>query len=370
MKHILRLVFMMLVFMIMPAKNLYSQIILTPQVSGTVHQVKFVREYFKPSSPIYFAVADTYYYVIPDNITLEKTRHSHTGITTWSIYLVRYLTLGEKRGIVEFQIKGDDHNPLPAGWMTQWNWTAMLKGFRVHETSPGASVMIFEQNPQFSDGVLNELDFNSSDHSRKIYHSPMASGTRIDPIDITDQLRNCLFNEYPSDYIGAVLRFDHPTGTAYLTEPFIEINQLDPKTPTPLPTFTPKPPQPTQTPEPGPDFRLTLNLNRTMFSPGDPFHLVVTVEKPDGNSYYRQPLFLLLDVYGEYYFYPSWNPRFDYKLVDITTFIESIPILNFEWPKGSGSANGIAFHAAILNSAMTSIAGNTDTVVFGWTDGY
>ncbi len=370
MKYIGRADFIVLFLLIMPTQNLFSQIILTPEVTGSVHYQRVVKEYFRPSWPTSFTVTETYYHVIADHIILGRSHQRFTGTTPSYWYRVKYSINGEQRGIVEFLARGDDENPLPADWMTQWNWTAMLKGFMVTETNQDAYVRIFEQDPQFSDGLLTAEDYNSSDMDRMIYHEETVLGVELDPIDITDQLRNSLFNEYPSDYIGAVLYLDFWTGITRLSNPHIEINYMDPSTPTPLPTHTPTPTQPTPTPEPGPDFRLNLSLNRTMFSPGDPFQLVVTVEKPDGNAYYRQPLFVLLDVYGEYYFYPSWNPWFDYKLVDITTFIESIPILNFEWPNGSGSANGIAFHAAILNTALTSIAGNTDTVVFGWTDGY
>ncbi len=122
-----------------------------------------------------------------------------------------------------------------------------------------------------------------------------------------------------------------------------------------------------ETPKPTPDFSLNLVLNRTVFRPGEPFLLGVTIENLNRLPYYNQPFFVLLDVYGSYYFYPSWTHELDFMYIDITQWIKTVPILYFDWPEVNDSADGIAFHAAILNSDLTSVIGNIDTVTFGWT---
>jgi hypothetical protein len=367
MKYFRRITALTPIFLLISSHNLHSQIILTPQISGSVHHIVEKKFYFRPSGSHTFSKTEEHTHINPNQLAFGKTYHQSTGVTTYSSYRFRFTRIGEIRGIVEFfSRKSDDNGQLPADWMTTWNWSAMLKGFIVSENDPGSKVIIFEQDPLYSDGLLTVEDYHSSDYSRTLFHAEVVLGMKLDPIDITDQLRNCLFSEYPSDYIGAVLLIDVPWNIAItrLTDPHIEINYSASYTPTPGPSPTP---QSTPTPKSGPDFRIKLNLNRTLFSPGDPFQLVVTIKKPDEDSYYNQPLFVLLDVYGEYYFYPSWNTYLDYKLVDVTVFIASFPILNFEWPAVTSSADGIAFHAAILNSSMTSVAGNIDSVAFGWT---
>jgi hypothetical protein len=140
--------------------------------------------------------------------------------------------------------------------------------------------------------------------------------------------------------------------------------------PTPVPTVTPEPTAPTQTPTstPTPDFRLNLNLNRSVFRPGELFLLGVTIENLNNQPYCDHPLFVLLEVQGKYYFYPSWTPEIDFRFVDVTSWIQTHPILCFNWPDINSSADGIAFHAAILNTGLTAVVGNIDTVTFGWSD--
>jgi len=86
------------------------------------------------------------------------------------------------------------------------------------------------------------------------------------------------------------------------------------------------------------------------------------------NTLTENPLFVILDVFGSYFFAP------DFKSYDFysTTFppgetkIEVLP--EFKWPEGAGSAGDIKWYAAMTNPEITELYGEMDTWSFGWGD--
>lgn len=105
-----------------------------------------------------------------------------------------------------------------------------------------------------------------------------------------------------------------------------------------------------------------MELNRAFFSPGAPFSLVYIVQNP----YVRFDafLFVALDVFGEYWFYPSWEkyegPDFhvDFRQVSIRAGVSTFDLLWFTWPDtGSDACAGLAFWSLLTLPDLYQISG-------------
>jgi len=159
---------------------------------------------------------------------------------------------------------------------------------------------------------------------------------------------------------------------------------------TATPTATPSPPGPTATPTrtstpvasgtPEPSATpLPLSLGATLvmpsnfYFPGDTFSVTVIVGNP-GNDLESIPLFVVLDVYGDYYFWPGWkrfhppeSEEIDYLIINLTHGQQAFIVLYpFAWPAVSPGVSGIAFHAALLNRELTAILGEMDSFYWGY----
>lgn len=81
------------------------------------------------------------------------------------------------------------------------------------------------------------------------------------------------------------------------------------------------------------------------------------------------PLFVVLDVYGNYYFAPSFS-SFDSYLDDYPSFPEGLAEIQvlpqFEWPAGAGSADSIIWYAAFTDPSMSELFGTMSSWTFGW----
>lgn len=139
-------------------------------------------------------------------------------------------------------------------------------------------------------------------------------------------------------------------------------------TPTPVPTETPTA-VPTATPTAEcAQLGVTLWMPADFYAPGDPCACTVTACNPGPTGYVDVPLFVILDVYGGFYFAPGFN-GFDYYEIDLypgKTPMDIVP--EFAWPEGCGTATGILFYAAMLRDDMTAVLGEWDVISFGWTD--
>ncbi len=76
------------------------------------------------------------------------------------------------------------------------------------------------------------------------------------------------------------------------------------------------------------------------------------------------PLFVLLELEGNYWFWPSWSQEIDWQLVDLPTGMTSMEIIHeFPWPDTSDIwIDGVSFMAALID-------GSTGTIHGGW-DGF
>jgi len=119
-----------------------------------------------------------------------------------------------------------------------------------------------------------------------------------------------------------------------------------------------------------PQMGVTINLSQSMFHSGDLFSCSVDVCNNTGDTITNYPLAVLLDVYGNFYWGPSFTEEFDSFLTQHTTFPEGITevevLPEFPWPPDVGRADGIIFYAALVDPAIHNLIGHMDSVVFGW----
>ncbi len=137
--------------------------------------------------------------------------------------------------------------------------------------------------------------------------------------------------------------------------------------PTPTPT-----PEPTSTPIPSPtppaDLGITLELSQLSFRTGDEFYLNAMLSNP-GPALSPVAMWVILDVYSTYWFYPGWvqYPDIAYTWVDLMPGISDETIIApFLWPDVTGSAEGLIFWAALLDADMQTILGTLDSVEWGY----
>ncbi|MBN2056114.1 amidohydrolase family protein [bacterium] len=108
--------------------------------------------------------------------------------------------------------------------------------------------------------------------------------------------------------------------------------------------------------------------------PGQTFHATGLVDNPS-EPMADVPVCFVLDVFGEYWFWPGWiyhHPPdavgFDYCAMDIatgTTAVEVIPA--FSWPDtGNDSLSGIYLYGAMLNTEMNDLFGAMAIVEWGF----
>ncbi|MCD4655697.1 hypothetical protein K8T06_17380 [bacterium] len=113
-------------------------------------------------------------------------------------------------------------------------------------------------------------------------------------------------------------------------------------TPTPTPTSSP-----TQTPNPD-NFSVNLMLSQTIFYPNDHFQLNLEVHSFINNSVTGY-IMIILDVFGECYFWPSWSQSIDGLLLFLHPGIYEQIILNFNWPEVNSQASDLIFWGALFN---------------------
>ena len=111
---------------------------------------------------------------------------------------------------------------------------------------------------------------------------------------------------------------------------------------------------------------MDLVISGAEFTAGDMFELVAVVTNPGPVQYHNQPLAVVLDVLGTFFFYPSWTINADYEVVEVLLGINAYPILSFQWPDGAGSSNNLCFFAALIAPSMESLVSSLDMVCFDY----
>ena len=114
--------------------------------------------------------------------------------------------------------------------------------------------------------------------------------------------------------------------------------------------------------------RLVISQDE-LFRAGDAFWLKCQVCNNSDSAIHDIPTAALLGVYGEFWFWPSWDQTFDGVVKSyqpgLTTFYIFDP---FIWPTVGGHVQGLEFYAAILTPQITDIIGEFGYLMFGYTD--
>jgi hypothetical protein len=112
---------------------------------------------------------------------------------------------------------------------------------------------------------------------------------------------------------------------------------------------------------------VSITMPSDYFYPGDACFCSLTVTNADATPLTDHPLFLILDVFGELFFAPSFTSDFDFypgPWPHGNTIIDALP--EFIWPDTGTSAIGIVWYAALTDPAISNIFGEWDMYEFGW----
>jgi len=133
--------------------------------------------------------------------------------------------------------------------------------------------------------------------------------------------------------------------------------------PTPTVTFT-------VTPTPTPlILGMKLWLSEDIFTPGDNFELIAIFNNPGSSPLSDQIYVIVLDAYGNYYWFPGWSLEFYYGITNVPVGSTTQQILKFDWPQIEGSADGLFFYAGMLSNDFMNLIGEYGIVSFGWQPG-
>jgi hypothetical protein len=103
-----------------------------------------------------------------------------------------------------------------------------------------------------------------------------------------------------------------------------------------------------------------------VFTGGDEFKLRALCEGESAET--SADLYVMLDAFGRFFFYPTWQELPDYKRISLNCGSFSYHfLLDFTWPEGEfGYAAGLYFYAAITKPDTFDVIGEMDQVVFGY----
>jgi hypothetical protein len=112
---------------------------------------------------------------------------------------------------------------------------------------------------------------------------------------------------------------------------------------------------------------VNLLITGRTFSGGQTFLLDAVMTNADANPHQNVSLFIILDVYSMYWFYPSWSETVDwYSLPSLDPGFVHMNILTFEWPSDiTGSADNLFFWGGMLDQ-NSNLLGDIGYVVFGY----
>jgi len=167
--------------------------------------------------------------------------------------------------------------------------------------------------------------------------------------------------------------FDTAGNSSHDGYPLIRIYGFCGNTPTPPPTNTPVNSY-TPTPSPSPtipecnSLGIDIVMPAEEFKTGDECYMDLIICNPNHETYSDIPIFALLDVYGNYFFAPSFT-EIDFYVWDVppgNSIIHVLPV--FDWPTGAGTAEGIKWYAAMTTADMSEIMGDYSMFMFGWSE--
>ncbi len=127
-----------------------------------------------------------------------------------------------------------------------------------------------------------------------------------------------------------------------------------------------------------PVWRLGVRIDMPVHAEAsEEFFITGYLDNP-GETMTDVPVFFLLDVYGEYWFWPSWihyrpdDPgSIDCMVMDVPTGTSAVEVMPaFPWPDNvEGNADGLYIYGAMLTPDASSILGEMAAVAFGYGPG-
>jgi len=127
------------------------------------------------------------------------------------------------------------------------------------------------------------------------------------------------------------------------------------------------------TPTPGPtttpsvnNVRVRMEMPSQYFTPGSACWLRAHIENGDEQPHEDMPLFVVLDIVGEYWFWDGWTQDVDYRNVYVPMGNSMLTIVpEFSWPDtGPGVVTDIVFWGALLTPDLTSLFGQMSNWTF------
>ena len=120
------------------------------------------------------------------------------------------------------------------------------------------------------------------------------------------------------------------------------------------------------TPTPTPWSGVHLTLPDSPFTAGDRFDLRAKFRTNQTDTIVD--MYVLLDAYGEYWFWPHWNSILESRQYVLpANDTQNIFILKFEWPEGDfGTAESFVFISAIFHADTFDLIGEFGSVEFGY----
>ncbi len=100
----------------------------------------------------------------------------------------------------------------------------------------------------------------------------------------------------------------------------------------------------------------------------DPASCSVSVWNAGTSTLNGYSLFTILDVFGSYYFAPSFSDFDCFKWSFPPGLTELTVLPEFTWPLNVGSATGIVWYAFLMNPDMTELVGGAGVFDFGWSE--
>jgi len=87
---------------------------------------------------------------------------------------------------------------------------------------------------------------------------------------------------------------------------------------------------------------------------------------PDKSEPVPLHLWIILDVFGAYWYGPAWTQNPVCYDLGILTTSSTEQILQFDWPETQSAAEDICFWGAMTDDSHTRIIGNYDKISFGY----
>jgi len=273
------------------------------------------------------------------------------------------------QAIFEFGLDATiDGGQFPKSSMTAYNWeaqlTGMVVGVQAWQVGRNQPVVLNDMSVDNQDGELTVNDIENYEQIGTVFNEIPENGSSLS-IDITEALRKDIFGDDGSqDFSGFILSDVSEDATHFIRFdadlPRIVINFVGP---TPTATSTPTP---RETPTPVPWRGVEFICPDKELSGGDLFRLRAQCMGPRDQK--EADLYVILDVYGSYWFYPDWTIEPGYQTVVLNASHPVVVfLLDFVWPDDVfGAAYGLKFWGGILDPDTERLIGDPDMVEFGY----